>query len=180
MRALTSVALFLLVLLAAFGARAQGVDVLTLAAARGEQGLELDYALRFTLPPAVEDALRRGIPLHFVARATVLRPRWYWRDERVARAARSWRLSYQPLTSAWRISQGGLNQSYDTLSEALLAMSRVGRWRIADGSRIEADERYYIEFSWSLDTTQLPRPMQIGIGGQAEWALGVERTLALE
>jgi hypothetical protein len=59
-------------------------------------------------------------------------------------------------------------------------MSRVGRWRIADGSRIEADERYYIEFSWSLDTTQLPRPMQIGIGGQAEWALGVERTLALE
>ena len=179
MRALASLVLTLLLLCPMRG-EAQGVEVLTLAAARGEQGVEMDFAVRFALPPAVEDALRRGIPLHFVARATLLRPRWYWRDQRVTRASRSWRLSYQPLTSAWRISQGGLGQTYDTLSDALLAMSRVTRWRIADGAQVEHDEHYYIEFSWGLDTTQLPRPMQIGIGGQAEWALGVERTLALE
>jgi hypothetical protein len=179
MRALAALVLAL-VLGLPHGARAQGVEVLTLAAARGDHGIELDFALRFALPPAVEDALRRGIPLHFVARATVLRPRWYWRDERVARAARSWRLSYQPLTAAWRISQGGLHQSYDTLSDALQVMSRASRWQIADAARTEPDEQYYIEFSWGLDTAQLPRPMQIGIGGQAGWALGVERTLELE
>ena len=40
--------------------------------------------------------------------------------------------------------------------------------------------RYYVEFSFKLDTSQLPRPMQFGIGGQADWTLGVERTLRVE
>jgi len=159
---------------------AQGVEVTTLAVARGDEAVELDFAVRFALPPPVEDALRRGIPLHFAARATLLRSRWYWRDERVSRASRSWRLSYQPLTSAWRVTQGGLHQSYESLSDALLAMSRTSRWRIADADEIEPEKDYYVEFSWALDTTQLPRPMQIGIGGQPDWALGVERTLQLD
>jgi hypothetical protein len=179
MRALTWLAVAL-ALLGVPVARAQGVEVITLAVARGDEAVELDFAVRFALPAAVEDALRRGIPLHFAARATVLRSRWYWRDERVARASRSWRLSYQPLTSAWRVTQGGLHQSYETLSDALLAMSRTSRWRIADADDIEPGKDYYVEFSWGLDTTQLPRPMQIGIGGQPDWALGVERTLRLD
>lgn len=181
MRALASAVLAAIVLSALpLPVRAQGVEVLTLAAARGDEGVELDYALRFSLPAPVEDALRRGVPLHFVAQATVRRPRWYWRDERVARAQRSWRLSYQPLTSQWRISQGGLNQNYETLSEALLTISRVSRWRIAPPAAVEPNGDHYVQFSWRLDTEQLPRPMQIGIGGQADWALGVERTLPLQ
>jgi len=178
MRALSWLAVAL-ALLGVPAARAQGVEVLALAAGRGDEAVELDFAVRFVLPPPVEDALRRGIPLHFAARATLLRSRWYWRDERVSRASRSWRLSYQPLTSAWRVAQGGLHQSYESLSDALLAMSRASRWRIADAHEIEPGKDYYVEFSWSLDTTQLPRPMQIGIGGQPDWALGVERTLRL-
>jgi hypothetical protein len=31
-----------------------------------------------------------------------------------------------------------------------------------------------------LDTTQLPGPMQIGLTTQADWTLGLERTLRLE
>jgi hypothetical protein len=179
MRAVAWLVLALCGLGAASPAAPQGVEVLTLAAARGEEAVEVDFAVRFALPPPVEDALRRGIPLHFVARATLLRERWYWRDDRIARATRSWRLSYQPLTSAWRVSQGGLHQTYESLSDALLSISRGSRWRIADAARIEPDEHYYIDFSWGLDTSQLPRPMQIGIGGQPDWALGVERTLRL-
>lgn len=177
MRALAWLALVLLLLAAPL--RAQTVDLPTLEASR-QDGVTLDFGVRVTLPPAVDDALRRGVPLYFVAEATVYRPRWWWRDERVARTARSWRLSYQPLTSTWRVSQGGLHQSYGSLEEALLAVSRSTRWKIADGAQIDADERYYVEFSWRLDTTQLPRPMQIGIGTQAEWSIGVERTLRLE
>jgi hypothetical protein len=33
-----------------------------------------------------------------------------------------------------------------------------------------------VEFTYRLDTTLLPRPMQIGIGGQPEWTLLVEKT----
>ena len=111
-----------------------------------------------------------------------MRPRWYWRDERIGRATREWRLSYQPLTSSWRISQGGLGQSFPNLGEALSAMTRSAGWRIADAREVEPDGRHYVDFIWRLDTAQLPRPMQIGlsgIGGASEWTLGVERNLPL-
>lgn len=171
-----------LVLLLAFGLAAGGaraaLELQELAVDR-QDGVSLSFDVRLRLPSAVEEALQKGIPLYFEAEATLYRSRWYWRDERVARVRRTWRLSYQPLTSSWRVSQGGLHQAYDSAGEALAAISRATRWRVADAPRIDADERYYVEFSYRLDTAQLPRPMQIGVGGQADWALGVEHTLWL-
>jgi len=163
-------------------ARAQGVEVLELRAGRDEAAVSLDYQLRVTLPPGVEAAALRGVPIYFTAQASLWRPRWYWRDDRVARATREWRLSYQPLTSTWRISQGGLGQSFPSLSEALATITRSAGWHIADGRDVDPDSRHYVEFSWQLDTSQLPRPMQIGlggIGGASEWSLGVERSFRL-
>ena len=168
--------------LLALPALAQGVEVLELAARRDEASVQLDYQLRVTLPTPVEDAALRGVPIYFTAQAALWRPRWYWRDERIARARREWRLSFQPLTSTWRVSQGGLGQSFPNLAEALAAMTRSTAWRVADAREVEPDGRHYVEFSWRLDTTQLPRPMQIGlsgIGGASEWSLGVERSVRL-
>ncbi len=161
-------------------ARAQGVELPSISAHRQEGAIVLDVVAVLTLSKAVEDALRRGVPVYFVAQATVYRPRWYWRDEKVARVARSWRLSYQPLTSQWRVSLGGFAQSYPSLDEALLSVTRLAHWKIADSALIDADERYYVEFSYHLDATQLPRPMQLDLAAQADWHLGVERTLKVE
>jgi Domain of unknown function (DUF4390) len=160
-------------------ARAQGVELVTLQANRTEGALDLEFVARVNLPATVEDALKRGVPVYFVAEATLLRNRWYWRDERVARVSRSWRLAFQPLTGAWRVSLGGLSQSYLTLPEALAAVSRSG-WRLAEANRIDAGESYYVEFGYRLDTTQLPGPMQFGLGGQGDWAVGVTRSLRVE
>lgn len=162
-------------------ARAENVEVLGLELQRDETGLLLDFSLRLTLPRAVEEALQHGVPIYFVARATVYRPRWYWRDERVARASRSWRVSYQPLTGSYRVGLGGLTQSYPTLDDALLAVTRLAHWKIAEPSQIDPGSRHYVEFVWRLDTGQLPRPMQIGsLGGQSDWTVGVERSLRLD
>ncbi|MCU0814265.1 MAG: DUF4390 domain-containing protein [Burkholderiaceae bacterium] len=114
-------------------ARAEGVEVLALQVERGPTIVALDFALRVTLPAAVEDALRRGVPLHFVARAALYRSRWYWRDERIGRATRQWRLSYQPLTNSYRVSIGGLHQSVGSLDEALTTVTRLSSWRLAAG-----------------------------------------------
>ena len=162
-------------------ARAQPIELAHLQTVRAEGVLALDFAVRITLPKAVEEALHRGVPVYFVAEAELKRNRWYWRDERVARVARSWRVAYQPLTSSWRVGLGGLNQTYPTLPDAMAAVSRSAGWRIADLGQIDPDSRYYLEFSYRLDTTQLPSPMQIGLGGgQSDWVIGVERTLRLE
>lgn len=176
-------ALAVLLLMLAPRAWAQGVEVLALSAARGVDTVALDYQLRVTLPRAVEEAAQRGVPLYFSASATLWKPRWYWRDDRVARVRREWRLTYQPLTSSWRVSQGGLGQSHATLAEAMAAMTRASAWRVADAAAVDADAKPYVEFSWELDTSQLPRPLQIGltgVGGGGDWNLGIDRTVRVD
>lgn len=173
----------LLVLLAATWAslaQAQGVELVSLQTSRAEGALNLDFAARVTLPKGVEDALRRGVPLYFVAEAQLFRSRWYWRDERVARLTRSWRLAFQPLTGVWRVSLGGLSQGFGSLTEAMSVVSRSGGWKLADLPAADGDKGLYLEFSYRLDTTQLPGPMQFGLGGQGEWTLGIERTIKVE
>lgn len=141
---------------------------------RDDDAVALSYAVEFELPQAVEDALGKGIPIHFVAEANVYRNRWYWRDQRIAQASRTWRVAYQPLTSNYRVSFGGLSQTYPSRAEALAAVRRSVRWRIVEPGQIEAGSRHYLEFTFRLDTGQLPRPIQIGIG--ADWELVIERT----
>ncbi|WP_338416502.1 DUF4390 domain-containing protein [uncultured Sphaerotilus sp.] len=157
---------------------ARALDLLRLDAQRSERGVQVNFETRFDLPAGVEDALQRGVALHFLAEAVLMRSRWYWRDKELARATRTWRIAYQPLTFSYKVSQGGLSQTYRSLGEALRALQRFSQWRIAD--QVSADEdRCYVEFTYKLDTEQLPRPLQIGIGSQPEWTLGVARTIAL-
>ncbi len=140
-----------------------------------EEGVLLTYAVNVDLSRSVDDALTKAVPLYFVAEAEVFRDRWYWRDLRVANAVRTWRIVYQPLTSTYRVTFAGRSQNYTTREEAFTAISRGARWKVAEPGQIEDGSRHYVEFSFRLDTSLLPRPMQIGIGGQADWALQVQR-----
>ena len=143
---------------------------------RDEDGVHLSYAVDFDLGHGVDDALAKSVPLFFVAQAEIFRDRWYWRDRRVAEAVRTWRIVYQPLTTTYRVTTlGGLSQSYATRAEALAAISRATNWRIAEPGQME-DGRHYLEFQFRLDTTELPRPMQIGISGEPDWQLSIKRT----
>jgi hypothetical protein len=167
-------------LLATPRAAAQGVELSTLRTSREDGVLNLEFAVRLTLPKTVEDALQHGVPMYFVAQAELKRNRWYWRDERVARVTRSWRVAYQPLTGTWRVGLAGINQTHTTLADALAAASRSAGWRLADLAQVDPDSRHYVEFSYRLDTSQLPGPMQFGLAGQSDWAVSVERTLRLD
>ena len=160
-------------------AHAQGVQLVSLSASRDDAVVALNFVTRLTLPKTVEDALEHGVPIYFVAQADLKRERWYWRDERVARITRQWRLAFQPLTGSWRVGLAGINQNHATLEEAVSVMSRSAGWRLADAAQIDGDSRYYVDFSYKLDTTQLPGPMQFGVG-VGEWTLGVERSVRVE
>ena len=162
----------------AHNARAQGVELATLELRPADGALTLEFNARLTLSRAIEDALRRGVPMYFEVEATLYRSRWYWRDERVSRIERSYRLSFQPLTGSWRVALGALGQNYATLSEALAVISRVSGWQLAEASQLDSGSRYYVEFSYRLDASQLPQPLQIGLG--SEWSLGIARVLKLD
>ena len=159
---------------------------------RTDGGLFLNAALQLELPALVEDALYQGIPVFFVAEAEVLRERWYWSAQRIAHSARYMRLSYQPLTRRWRLAVSAtpidssglgvvLGQNYDGLDEALLAMQRIAQWKIAEAPAIEPGERYTVHLRFALDTSQLPRPLQIGALGRSGsgWNISMARSLRL-
>lgn len=167
-------------------------DLGLLTVERADDGVYLSANVRFDLPAPVEDALLKGIAMFFVVEADIYQNRWYWTDRRVASAARTIRLAYQPLTRVWRVNivngvvqgAGGLratlNQNYDSLTDALSAVQRLSRWRVADNADIELDASYKLVFSYSLDLSQLPRPFQIGVVGQKDWTISVERTERLQ
>lgn len=173
-------------LLACGAGTASATEISQLRVERADDGVHLSALVRFDIPPVVEDALLKGIPMFFVLEADIYRERWYWTDPRVASAARTIRLAYQPLTRRWRVNMASglisssaglratLNQNYDTLPEALSAIQRVARWKIAEASDVDLDATHKLEFSFRLDLSQLPRPFQIGVAGQREWTVSAQ------
>lgn len=160
---------------------------------QADDGVYLTAQVQFELPPVVQEVLEKGIAIYFVAEAELYRERWYWTDLKVAQAARYIRLAYQPLTRRWRLNVSSvpitnagfgvsLNQNFDTLDDALDSIRRVGRMRLGDSADIGDAASHDVMFQFRLDTSQLPRPFQIGAVGQSDWNISVEKNarLALE
>lgn len=161
-------------------------DVSQLRLERGDDGIYLSADVNFELPAAVEDALVKGIAVYFVAEVELLRDRWYWYDKRIAGSSRAFRLSFQPLTRRWRVqvSANGsvpsgpeltLGQNFDSMADALTAIQRPSRWRIADAADFDASSQHTLSFGFRLDVSKLPRPFQIGALGQSDWNIAVRR-----
>lgn len=175
------------------GRGAWATEITQLKMERSDEGVYLSATVKFELSPVVEDALLKGIPMFFVAEADIYRGRWYWYDKRVTTATRTARLAYQPLTRRWRLNvlpgaisvtglRAAFSQNYDTLEDAIASIQRFSRWRIADASEVEPDVRHNVDFRFRLDLSQLPRPFQIGVAGQKDWAIVAEtnRELVVE
>ncbi|MSQ56638.1 MAG: DUF4390 domain-containing protein [Limnohabitans sp.] len=163
---------------------AQPLTLQDLKIERQGDGFYMGASLNFELPPSAEEALAKGVPLNFVLRCDIVKERWYWTNKKIVQIERYMRLSFQPLSRRWRvhisgepITQTGLGvvfgQSFDSQVEALAALRRFNRWRIADANQIEADTKYQLEVNFKLDLTQLPRPLQIGALGASDWTLNL-------
>jgi Domain of unknown function (DUF4390) len=161
-------------------------ELSTLELERTDEGVFLSATMKIELPAVVDDVLRKGIPVFFVAEADLRRGRWYWYDKRILTTSRHMRLAYQPLLRRWRLQVAShpignnglgvtLSQNFETLADALASIQRFSRWKIADVADLEADARYNVDFQFRLDVSQLPRPFQIGALGQTEWNLSVGR-----
>lgn len=195
LKAVGLVALVCLIVMASGAARAQvaAPEVSSLRFERAGDAVLLSAEVQFELPPAVEDALLKGVAIVFVAEADMMRDRWYWMNKKVAATERHMRLAFQPLTRRWRLNVApgpmsntglgvALNQTFDSLRDALAAVQRLSRWKIADVAAIDPERRHWVDFRFRLDVSQLPRPLQIGTLGQSEWNISVStvQTLTLE
>ena len=167
-------------------ARAQtsAAEISSFKVERAGEAIVLSANVQFELSTAVEDALLKGVAMIFVAEADILRERWYWTNKKVVHAERHMRLAYQPLTRRWRLNVASgyitnaglglaLNQNFEALPDALAAIQRLSRWKIANVADLDLEQRHLVEFRFGLDVFQLPRPLQIGTLGQTDWDISV-------
>jgi len=136
-----------------------------------EGSVVLDAQFDFELPPVLEDAVNRGLALYFVIEFELFRPRWYWFDKKLVDVARTYRLTYSPLTRQYRLATGALAQPFDSLAEALAALRRLRGWRVADRTIIRPDDDYTAQVRMRLDTSQLPKPFQVNALTNRDWTL---------
>ena len=162
-------------------AYASEIDIVDPQLSATEDGIVLAADFRFELGPRLEEAVAKGVVLYFVAEFELTRSRWYWFEETVVSRSQVFRLSYHALTRQYRLSTGGLHQSFASLSEALAMLSRLRNWLVIEktdkGALSRPGETYQAALRLRLDPAQLPRPFQISALGNKEWNLASERKL---
>ena len=163
----------LALLIVPFLAWAAEIEVANPQLLPGEDGYVLSADFKFDLNPRLEEAVTKGVVLHFVADFELSKARWYWLDEKLVTRSQTYRLSYHALTRQYRLSTGGLHQSFATLSEAVQVLSRLRNWGVVErGDKgVRPGETYDAALRLRLDVTQLPRPFQITALGNKDWSL---------
>ena len=167
------IALFLLFGVA-FHATAEGIEVRRAALVSQEDGYVLDAQFDISLTHTLEDALNKGVPLYFVLELEIIRPRWYWFNDRVAYSQQPYRLSFNTLTRQYRIGAGTLTPNFSTLAEALQFMSIVRRRQDIEPGALQKGNSYVAGVRMRFDTSQLPKPFQLNALGSRDWSLSSE------
>lgn len=158
----------------AVSARAEGILARSAELEAGEEGYSLNAGFSVQLTPTLEDALGKGISLYFVAEFELVRPRWYWLDERIAEFQRYTKLNYNALTRQYRLSSGSLYQNFDSLQDALKVMGRVRSHPLLNQDALRKGAQYHAAVRMRLDVSQLPKPLQMSALTSSDWSLESE------
>ena len=129
----------------------------------------LNAALNVRLNRTQEEALKKGIPLHFVTEFKLQRVRWWWFNEDIAVASRIGRLNYSPLTRRYQLETMDGFKAYDTLLEALSELGRIENRVIAPGKPLKPGNTYLAALRMRLDVGQLSKPLQINALASGKW-----------
>lgn len=139
-----------------------------------DEAYELNLNADFELAPHLEQMVDRGVTLTFRVEFEISRSRWYWLDQRIARRVQNFRLSYQELTRQYRVTSGNFQQNFPTLRQALRQLSGVRRWQITEAHNLNPGSEYEASLRFYLDTSQLPKPLQLSAFTSSEWDLASE------
>jgi hypothetical protein len=171
---LFALAALALLLPAAPVVQAEGIEVGRAALVAGEEGYFLEADFEVALNPTLADALNKGVPLYFLLEFEVIRPRWYWFNEKLLKTQQQYRLSYNALTRQYRLGVGSLFHNFSALPEALDFLSRVRRRQVLEPGMLDKGNTYIAGVRMRLDVSQLPKPFQLNALASRDWNFGSE------
>jgi hypothetical protein len=134
----------------------------------------LNAEFELALNPTLEEALQKGLPLYFEFEFELLRPRWYWLDEKVLTLSTQHRVSYNALTRQYRVATGLLGQTFDSLDEVERFLSRIASRQVATVDQLAKGVRLEAAIRLRLDVNALPKPFQVSALASREWSLQSE------
>jgi Domain of unknown function (DUF4390) len=152
-------------------AHAQGIELRKATTTITEDAYLIDAQFDIALTHTLEEVLSKGVALYFMLDFELIRPRWYWFNDRVVALHQQYRLQYNALTRQYRLGLGNLYQNFPTLGEALDVMSRVSRRQEVEPGLLRRDASYIAAIRMRLDTSQLPKPFQLSALASRDWQL---------
>ena len=160
---------WLAIMPAAHAAEGVGVQLAEIRAVN--EGYEL--AAQFVINPnrTLEEALEKGVALHFIAELEVTRPRTWWFNESIGDASRRMRIYYNFLLRRYVIDSGYTTLTAATLDEALALLGRVEHWQILERGALKPGQRYQARLRFRMDASQLAKPLQMGALASGKWDL---------
>lgn len=134
-------------------------------------GYNLEADIHIVLNSTLENALSKGINLHFLIDFELSRPRDWWLDETIAEPSRKLRIYYHLLLRRYVVEIGYSTRTVTTLAEALNLMGTVDAWQVLERGALKAGQRYDARLRLRLDTSQLPKPLSMGAVAGDKWEL---------
>lgn len=165
---------WLLLCLVAPAVLAADISVRNPQIALGEDGYVVSADFNVNFNARLEEAVNRGVVLYFTVDFELSKSRWYWFDEQIIKRSRTYQLYYHALTRQYRLSTGGLHQSYPTLDEALRVMSRLHNWLVIEKGEVRVGQTGTAGLRMHLDLTQLPKTFQVSALSNKDWDLASE------
>jgi len=174
------------------GASAEGIVVGRTASELTDKGYQFSIRYKISLSPVVENALRHGVVLNFESSISITRSRAYWLDSEIIREQQVTKLSYNALTKQFRIARGAIFQGFTDLDGALRVLGQQTFQPISPelfnvtetylqkishgylGNWLKNGVSHTVLVEMKLDTSQLPKPLQVNALAGNEWNLSSE------
>ncbi len=119
----------------------------------------------------IEEAINKGVPLHFLIEFQVVSPRKYWFDDEIMTTTSNVSLSYHALSRQYLVNRDTHQKSFETLSEAREELSQLSDWKVLEKSLVEKGEVYKAALLMRLDQTKLPKAIQVDAIATEKWNL---------
>jgi hypothetical protein len=155
--------------------QAEGIQIKSVSMVAVEQGYEISIDSEIALNATLEQVLEKGIVLYFVTKFSLVDSRWYWLYDEVARGKLRVGLRYYALTRQYHLNHPSFSQSFNTLAEALQALSQLRDYPLIVKSDLKNDVDYIASLRIWLDLTRMPKPFQVEALGSRKWDLSSDK-----
>lgn len=136
-----------------------------------DQVWTLDADIDVQFGRALEEALNKGVALTFLYEFQIIKPQKYWFDDEVVTQRRSVTLNYHALTKQYLLNHPQQQKVFDSLVDARRELGLIHDWRLVPHATLEKNQTYQAALKMHLDTSKLPKALQLDALGESDWEL---------